>query len=89
MPRCGLKRWLKLFVLAAGILLLPFLCVRQFLFRPFYIPTAGMQPTLMGATKTLDGQAKRGDSIMVDKALRSGKAGYNETQFPMGLRNSA
>jgi len=65
--RLGAKRWLGLLAIAAAIPLLPFLFLRQFVLQPFYIPTGGMQPTLMGNRKTADGLEQPGDSIMVDK----------------------
>jgi len=66
-PRLGFKRWLALLALAAGILLLPLLAVRQFVLTTFHIPARGMQPTLMGETKSGNGRTIRGDSIMVDR----------------------
>ena len=67
--RFGLKGWLGIFAVAVAIPLLPFLFLRQFLLQPFYIPTGGMQPTLMGKSTTPDGHEKPGDSIMVDKVI--------------------
>src|SRR6516162_7789271 len=62
-PRIGFKRWLSFIAVAAAFFLLPFFCLREFFFHPFYIPTAGMQPTLMGKTTAPDGHEEAGDSI--------------------------
>jgi signal peptidase I len=66
--RLSFAKWL---CVAAAIVFLPFLMMFtgwQLCFRSFYIPTAAMEPTLMGERRTRDGQIlARGDHVIVER----------------------
>jgi signal peptidase I len=66
-PRLRVGAWVLFFVLVMAIPLVSFLVIRQWCLRPFSIPTAAMQPTLMGNRKSAGGEMLKGDRIMVDE----------------------
>ena len=66
-PRIGFKGWASVFGCVLLIALFPALLIRQFLIHPFLIPTASMQPTLMGNTFNPSGHTVSGDHILLNK----------------------
>jgi signal peptidase I len=65
--RLKLQIWAGFWVLVIAIPIARMSGARHWLYRPFFIPTAAMQPTLMGNRKSADGQTIKGDHIAVDK----------------------
>ena len=61
------KGWGLFFGIWLGILLLPALTIRTFFIQPFMMPTASMQPTIMGDRKDAQGNPISGDAIFVNK----------------------
>ncbi len=57
-------------VVISGLIVLPLallVVARQFIVQPFYVPTGGMQPTLMGEPRPPQGSWRRGDHLLVEK----------------------
>jgi signal peptidase I len=65
--RLKIKGWCLFFCVWLGILLLPALAIHTFLIQPFMMPSASMQPTIMGNRKDAHGNPISGGAIFVDK----------------------
>ena len=68
-PRVKPGIWVAFCLLVILIPMARIRVTRQWFYRVFSIPTAAMQPTLMGNRKSADGQIIKGDHIIVDEFI--------------------